>query len=338
MPFFRDQIETSYRFCRQVSRGAGSSFHAGFWLLPRGKRRAMEALYAFMRHTDDLADDPPEGRSQRDALAAWRAELEEALGMKGEGGRRKAEEVACGQWPATSESEISDLRSETPDPHSAFPLPPSPFRLSPSAILPALAHAVRRFHIPHEHLLAVIDGVEMDLDCRRYETFDQLQPYCERVASAVGLACIHVWGFRGSEAIAAARKAGIALQLTNILRDLKSDADAGRIYLPLADLRKCGYSPDDLAAGVVNGAFRRLMALEFARAEQFYTEGKELMDWLDPVGRPIFGLMMATYRSLLRELARHPEDVLCRQMRLSGFKKLRLVARWSLLRPRKDAI
>ena len=184
----------------------------------------------------------------------------------------------------------------------------------------------------------MIDGVEMDVDGRRYETFDELQKYCERVASAVGLACIHIWGFRGPEAFEPARRAGIALQLTNILRDVREDADAGRVYLPLADLRQCDYSVADLLTGVADPRFRRLMALEVARAEQFYDDGSELMDWLDPAGQRIFGLMMATYRSLLRKIARCPADVFRGPMRLSGFAKARLAARWWLLPPRKAAL
>jgi 15-cis-phytoene synthase len=303
MPNSRDMLEASYAFCRQMSRRAGSNFHASFLLLPREKRRAMESLYAFMRQTDDLADatnarpvvasvDP-----RRESLAAWRAALRRVL--RGE---------------------------------SLTPEDPS------SLILPSLADAVRRFHIPEQCLYAVIDGVEMDLDGRRYETFDDLQEYCQRVASAVGLACIHIWGFRGPEALGPARQAGIALQLTNILRDLKADADVGRVYLPLADLRRCDYPVASLLAGVADERFLRLMVLEIARAEQFYAEGAELIDWLDTPGRRIFGLMMSTYRSLLRQIARRPTDVFCRHVRLSGLKKLRLAARWSLMPPRKDAL
>jgi phytoene synthase len=310
----RDTIQTSYRFCRRMSRRAGSSFHAGFLLLPWEKRQAMEALYAFMRHTDDLADKPEPDRPPREALTAWRAALDASL--RGD---------------------------SSSDPPSALRLPLSSSALTLAlsqgerglTILPALADAMRRFCIPHEHLYAVIDGVEMDLDGRRYETFGELQTYCERVASAVGLACIHIWGFRGPEAFEPARRAGIALQLTNILRDVREDADAGRVYLPLADLRQCDYSADNLLAGVADPPFRRLMALEVARAERFYDDGRELMDWLDPAGRRIFGLMMATYRSLLRKIQRHPADVFRGPVRLSSFEKVRLVARWWLLPPRK---
>ena len=135
-----------------------------------------------------------------------------------------------------------------------------------------------------------------------------------------------------------ATKCGIALQLTNILRDLREDLALDRIYLPLADLRTCGYSVADLRAGADDARFRRLMALEVARAEQFYSEGAELIDWLEPPGRRILGLMMATYRACLRKIARRPAAVFQRHVRLTAAKKLQLIARWSLLPPRKAAM
>jgi 15-cis-phytoene synthase len=313
----REALETSYRCCRQISRRAGSNLRTGFWLLPREKRHAMDALYAFMRHTDDLADDLPPGPPQQEALVAWRAALQQALSS----GPNQQQSV----------------------PLPPFPLPPSlPSAGKPSesglSILPALADTAARFAIPHEHLLAVIDGVEMDLDGRQYETFDALQTYCHRVASAVGLACIHIWGFRGPEAVPLAAKAGVALQLTNILRDLKQDADARRVYLPLADLRACDYSVADLLAGVADQRFERLMALEIGRAEGLYAEAAELLEWLDPPGRRLFGLMTATYRSLLRKIARRPADVFLGRVRPGRWQKLGLVVRWAVLPPRKAAL
>jgi 15-cis-phytoene synthase len=344
MNLSREAVETSYAFCRRMSRCAGSNFHAGFLLVPAEKRSAMEALYAFMRHTDDLADAAPADCSRRDALAAWRAAMHEALQGDfknvsplplGEGqGVRASESIPHGTCGSARPSPLPNPLRTPIEGWSGEGTSVATARQTGNAILPALADTVRRFEIPREHLDAVIDGVEMDLDRRRYETFDELQPYCERVASAVGLACIHIWGFRGPEALPAARQAGIALQLTNILRDLKQDAQAGRVYLPLADLRECGYSVDDLLAGVDDERFRRLMAIEIARAEQFYRGGAELSRWLEPDGRRIFGLMMATYRSLLRKIARHPEAVFRRQVRLSRLKKLQLIARWSLFPPR----
>ena len=150
------------------------------------------------------------------------------------------------------------------------------------------------------------------------------------MASAVGLACIQVWGFRGTEAFEPARQAGVALQLTNILRDLKEDAAAGRVYLPLADLRRCGYSEKELLAGTVNDAFLDLMRFEIQRAEQFYRAAERLWDWLEPDGRRIFGLMTATYRQLLEQIERRPADVLLRRVRLGSLTRLRLFARWML--------
>jgi len=279
-----------------MCRLASSSFSIGFFLLPREKRRAMNALYAFMRHTDDLADGPPLNSPRHEVLAAWRASVHHAL---------------SGDFTTAENSEL---------------------------LLPALVDTVERFQIPHEHLFAVIDGVEMDLTQRRYETFDDLRLYCERVASAVGLACIHIWGFRGPEALAYARSPGIALQLTNILRDLKEDAQGGRVYLPLADLQQCGYSVDDLQSAVDNKQFRQLIAMEVSRAEEFYRDGAELIKWLEPDGRRIFGLIMATYHELLREIAKRPAEVLHRRIRIGRLKRLQLIARWALLPARKDAL
>jgi len=258
-------IEAGYEVCRRVARGSGSSFYPSFFGLPREKRRAMDALYAFMRHTDDLADDPRAGDAA-EALRQWRAALE----------------AAC-------EDRFDRIDNV---PHQE--------------LLPAVADVLRRYRVPPEHLHAVIDGVEMDLKQQRYETFEELEVYCQRVASAVGLSCIHVWGFTGREALEPARKCGIALQLTNILRDLREDARVDRVYLPLEDLR----------------------------AERFYREGAELMRWLEPSARRIFGMMISTYRAVLGKIERHPAKVLTGRVRLGRLKKLQLAVRWALLPPR----
>jgi 15-cis-phytoene synthase len=309
----RDATEASYAFCRHISRRAGSSFHAGFRLLPREKRRAMEALYAFMRHTDDLADEGSEVRGQGSGSANLPVAQSPNLQIsKSPNSRREL----LAAWRAAL---AQALGNDLPSPPSALP-----------PVLPALADTVRRYCIPHEHLSAVIDGVEMDLVGQRYETFAELERYCERVASAVGLACIHIWGFRGPEAFEPARQVGVALQLTNILRDVKEDAVAGRIYLPLADLRSCGYSLDDLQAGVANDSFHRLMQFEIDRAKRFYRGGVGLWDWLEPDGRRIFGLMTATYWRLLKRIENRPADVLRRRVRLGLFTKIGLFTRWML--------
>jgi phytoene synthase len=205
-------------------------------------------------------------------------------------------------------------------------------------LLPALADAVGRFRIPAEHLFAVIEGVEMDLDGREYRTFAELSEYCDRVASAVGLACIHVWGFRGEGAFPPARSCGRAFQLTNILRDLKEDAARGRVYLPREEIERFGYSPDDLVRGAADERFDRLMAFQIDRARLLYREGAELFEWLQPPGRRIFGMMVHTYWRLLEAIARQPRRVLHGRVRLSGWEKLRIAMRWSLLPPRRSSL
>jgi len=299
-------VEASYGWCRRVARRSGSNFYLSFLGLPRAKRRAMDALYAFMRHTDDLADDPQPLESRREALVRWRDVLQRAL---------------------TGHFDLADQR-----------LPPFKEDEPPGCrrgrhLLPALADAVRRFAVPAEHLCAVIDGVEMDLSRRRYETFDELRGYCERVASAVGLACIHVWGFDGREALQPARECGIALQLTNILRDLKEDAQQDRVYLPLEELRQFDYSVEELKSGAANEQFRRLMDFQIDRAERFYRQGAELIEWLQLEGRRTFGMMMTTYRAVLEKIKRRPADVLRRRVCLSRATKLRIAARWIILPP-----
>ncbi len=296
----REETASSYALCRQVVRRAGSSFTPWFLVLPRDKHRAMDALYAFMRHTDDLADNSEPVECRRQSLVRWRAALAAALG-------------ATAGLPSSA------------DPVGA-------------GLLPALADTVRRFQIPAAHLEAVIDGVEMDLDRRRYQNFDQLADYCRHVASAVGLACIHVWGFQGQEAFGPASQCGLAFQLTNILRDLGEDAAADRVYLPLDDLQACGYSPDDLRSGVVNDRYFRLIRLQTDRAEAFYRRGAELFPFLEPEGRRIFGLLIDVYHRLLARIQRRPADVLVRRVRLSSWQKLRVAARWTLLPPRRTAL
>ncbi len=133
-----------------------------------------------------------------------------------------------------------------------------------------LQEAIRAFPIPRSVLDEIITGVEMDLDHPRYETFEDLYLYCYRVASAVGLACIEIFGYRDPRARDYAVHLGIALQLTNIMRDVQADARAGRVYLPQEDLRRFGVTAEDLAAGRYTPGFVELMAWEAARAREYY--------------------------------------------------------------------
>jgi phytoene synthase len=196
-------------------------------------------------------------------------------------------------------------------------------------LLPALADTLRQYRVPLVYLHDVIDGVLMDLDERVYETFGQLCEYCRRVASAVGLACIHIWGFSGDQAaLEAADCSGIAFQMTNILRDLKEDAALGRVYLPSDDLRRFNYTADDIRAGVRDDRFRQLMRFEIKRTEDFYHRGAELRTYLHADGRAAFGAMTTIYHGLLEEIVRRDCDVYTTRIRLTPWRKLRIAAHW----------
>ena len=297
-------VEASYAYCHRVARRSGSSFYPCFLVLRRPKRRAMEALYAYTRHTDDLVDNPQPVRVRREELAGWRASVVSALS-----------DHFCPSCEGVShQAELERSHNQPAE-----------------AVLPALADSVKRFGIPPEHLQAVIDGCRMDLDGRRYETFDELTDYCHRVASSVGLACLHVWGFRGEEAFRPARACGLAFQMTNILRDLKEDVQQGRVYLPTEDFRRARYSPDDLANSVVDARFHHLVQIEINRVERLYREAAELMRWLEPDGRRIFGMMWSVYHRLFEEIKGRKGRVFCERVRLDRWHKLGIAARWVLL-------
>lgn len=186
----------------------------------------------------------------------------------------------------------------------------------------ALHDTVARYHIPPLYLEDVLDGVEMDLEPVHYATFADLRLYCYRVASAVGLACIHIWGFEGEKAKEYAELAGLAFQLTNILRDLGEDAARGRVYLPTEDLARFGYDAERLRRGERDEAFRALMRFEIARARELYETSWQLVPLLEPPGRAVFLVMARTYRALLDVMERRDYDVFTSRVRLSPWRKL----------------
>jgi 15-cis-phytoene synthase len=191
----------------------------------------------------------------------------------------------------------------------------------------ALADNVVRFNLPRRYFDEVIDGVEMDLSRRRYETFAELSLYCRRVASAVGLICIEIFGYSNSATRVYAEKLGLAFQLTNIIRDVREDAERGRIYLPLEDLRRFGVTEAELLEGAYSDRFRTLMAFEALRARDFYREAAEA---LPPEDRPSMlsaEAMRLIYSALLEQIVRSEYRVFDRRHRLSTPRKLYLVGR-----------
>jgi phytoene synthase len=170
---------------------------------------------------------------------------------------------------------------------------------SPDPVIRAVVDTVRRFAVPAEYLRDILDGCRMDLERSTYDTFPELEQYCRRVAGAVGLAAIHIWGFRSSrEALPAAHACGLAFQLTNILRDIPEDLARGRIYLPQEDFRACDCSPDDLRSGRIGPGFEHLASLNVARAADCYRQAVRLDRLLSTDGRIVFRAMFGAYRSL----------------------------------------
>jgi phytoene synthase len=199
----------------------------------------------------------------------------------------------------------------------------------------ALHDTVARHGIPPQYLADVLDGVEMDLEPRRFDTFADLRLYCYRVASAVGLACIHIWGFADDSAKHYAEQAGLAFQLTNILRDLGEDAGRGRIYLPTEDLTRFGYDDQRLLRGERDEPFRALMRFQVERARSFYDSSWPLVPLLPAPGRAVFLVMARTYRALLDVMEKRDFDVFSSRVRLSSWRKLlfalrALPVRWGL--------
>ncbi len=277
------ELARSYSHCATVARRQAKNFYPSFLLLPANRRNSMCALYAFMRRTDDLADEPGEIESKHKALQLWRQDLNDAM------------EGKPTDWPGGL----------------------------------ALGDAVARHAIPVRHLHEVIDGVAMDLTPRTFVTYEDLRVYCYHVASAVGLCCIHIWGFRsdGGKAEAMAESCGRALQLTNIIRDVGEDARNGRVYLPDEDLDTFGVTPEDLIAQSTCEPLKRLLAFEARRAYEEYGCAQPLAKLVDPVGRPVLLTIAGIYRSLLDRIERRNFEVLSERVSVPKWRKAAIVAR-----------
>lgn len=276
-------LDASYRHCESVARRRARNFYYSFLALPASRRRAMCALYAFMRECDDLSDGE---RASRENLRQWRADLDAAL----EG------------------------------------------RLPPHPLWPAFLDTVRRYRIPADCLRGMIEGVSSDLEPRSFQTFDDLYRYCYLVASVVGVATIHVFGFSDARAPLLAERCGIAFQLTNILRDVREDALNGRIYLPGEDMARFQVVPAMLSAGAVCPELRGLLAFEAARARAFYREAEPLIGMVEPASRHALWALIEIYRRLLGRIEDRDFDVLASRVRLSALEKSGIALRAVLRR------
>jgi phytoene synthase len=193
-------------------------------------------------------------------------------------------------------------------------------------VLRALADTVRRFAVPVSAIRDILAGVRMDLDRSDYGTVAELAEYCRRVAGAVGVAAIHVWGFTTDAAIAAAHDCGLAFQWTNILRDIPEDLGRGRIYLPDEDFTACGCAADDLRRGRIGPEFARLAAVATSRTAALYDRAARLDRMLGTDGRIAFRAMFGGYRSLFRAVERAGAAIFTRRVRPPRSRMLAAVA------------
>lgn len=277
-------VEQAYQHCRQVTRARAKNFYYAFITLPRPKRCAIYAAYAFCRLCDDVADEP--------------------------------------MPPAEKLRRLEEVRRGLSATYQGDPQGP---------VFTALAHAAGVYSIPQEYLHAVVDGVEMDLTRSRYQTFDELRLYCYRVASAVGLICTEVFGYSDPAAREHAIDLGLAMQLTNILRDIKEDVSLGRIYLPQEDLEHFGYTEGEVEAGVQNDRFRALMQFEASRAREHFQRGKRLIPLLPLRSRACPAVLGGIYSRLLDRIEARGYNVFRERISLSSREKLLLALRlWCL--------
>ena len=273
---------TPDEYCQQRTAASGSSFYYSFLLLPPEQRRAITALYAFCREVDDVVDEVTEDRVARLKLDWWRQQV--ALAFEG------AATAAGG---------------ETPHP-----------------VTRALGPAIAAFSLPRLPFDEIIDGMQMDLDYNRYDTFTDLRLYCHRVAGAVGLLSARIFGYSNPSTLDYADRLGIALQLTNIVRDVVEDAQRNRIYLPLEDLTRFAVAEDDLIRRREGPAVQALITFEIDRAEQHYAEALALLPPEDRRAQRTGLIMAAIYRTLLAEIRAGGAKVLTERTSLTPLRKL----------------
>ena len=290
------QLAMAYSVCRGIARSTAKNFYYAFLVLPRPKSQALCAVYAFMRRCDDITDDTASPlHERRQKLVTWLDAFHRAA---------------------------SGLPTDDP-------------------VLLALVDAQRRYNIPTTLLDQLASGTEADVEdedqllCEatapiltvRYRTFDELRQYCYGVASVVGLVCIRIFGYRDPAAEPLAERCGLAFQLTNIIRDIKEDAQMGRIYLPEEDLEKFGIAPAELKSGSDPGKLRPLLQFEADRAREFYRSADELIPLIDEDSQPALWVLVTIYRRLLDRIAQRRYDVFSRKISLSVREKSTILAR-----------
>lgn len=288
------QLRTAYGVCRHITRSAAKNFYYGFLVLPSRKRNALSAVYAFMRHADDISDDPNVPVLER------RAKLTKYL----------ADYHRIADGGQTDDPVFMALR----DSQQRFKIP--------TELLDKLV-AGTTMDLEEGHAHAFSGDAANPVVA--YQTFAELYDYCYHVASVVGLACIRIFGYRDPAAEPLAEQLGIAFQLTNILRDIKEDASMGRIYLPQEDLDKFGITPQELASGSNREKLRPLFELEAQRARDFYKSAEALIPLVEEESQGALWVLVQIYSRLLDKIQQRNYDVFSERVRVPTLEKVGLL-------------
>lgn len=302
--------------CAEITRREARNFYYGLRLLPKGKRAALYAVYAWMRVIDDIADADGVDDSERSAgLARVEARTREVIA------RKTVDDIARGADDIALGAGDGEQREH--------------------AVFQGLCAVLRDYPVHGVEFLAAIEGQRMDLVPRAYADYEQTELYCDRVAATVGRICLDVWGVKADVDVDIARalstKRGVAFQLTNILRDIREDHARGRCYLPADELVANGITVDDLLAwsdaNIADARCARFMHIQCARAQRIFAESAALDAMVSPDAVATIGAMSAIYREILRKIAVDPRRALAQRVRLSALEKswIALRARLGLL-------
>lgn len=279
--------ENAYRYCRQIAKHHAKTFYLATWFLPKKQRNPIYAMYALLRTVDDLVD-LAENKLTNGSLS--RAELSSMMDA----------------WKTRLHECYEGNHNNDP-------------------IMVAWQDTLKSYNIPIELPLDLMDGVTMDIDFRPFQTFDDLYVYCYKVASVVGLMCSEIFGYRDKKALDHAIELGIAMQLTNILRDVGEDVDRGRIYLPLEDLDRFGYTEEKFMQKKINGNFVELIKFQIARARSYYEASEKGVPLLEKESRFAVKISSQNYCNILRAIEENNYDVFSQRAYRSLYQKLRTI-------------
>jgi len=291
------QLHVAYSVCRGITRSQAKNFYYGFLVLPRRKRQALSAVYAFMRRCDDITDDPSlSARDRRQKLDTWVDAFHAALA-----GHPTDDPILLALTDAQRRFAIS------------------------VGLLDQLAFGTAMDTEENEDHASPSRPIQ-------YGSFQDLERYCYNVASVVGLVCIGIFGYNDPAAEPLAERCGLAFQLTNIIRDVKEDAALGRVYLPEDDLAQFGISSAELATITDSVRLRSLLELEAQRAFENYAAAEDLLPLIAEDSQPALWVLVTIYRSLLEKIVRLNYDVVTRRVSLSTWEKLNILAKGFLKR------